>query len=406
MSERRGNGRVVVVGAGMAGSVTALGLARQGHRVTLVDRGDAISLDIDDPLRLRVSTLNLATIRLLKQLEVWPAIRAARCQPFEQIVVWQDDPDDSLEFDARDASFTHLGAVVENDWVCQHLQSALQQEPGVEILFGRVIEQMEHGNRHTRLRCDDGTTLSADLVVAADGAGSALRQMAGIATEWHSYHQNGLVCVVESAEDCSQAAWQRFLPGGPLAFLPLASQRFSIVWSLPDTDSDQLRDCEPEEFIARLQQASQNRFGEISLASDRAAFPLRRLKVDRYIDQRLVLVGDAAHVIHPLAGQGANIGFQDAATLLELTATASDDGLDPFRHENLRGYERWRRADNAVTMQAMDGLKWSFEQAGGLIARSRDATLRLINRNKWLRRPFVQHAAGFGGRTPALMKRR
>lgn len=388
---------IVIVGAGLAGSAAALSLLQAGFEVTLMDRKLPQPMASGDALRLRVSTLNLASIVMLERLGVWSEISAERAQPFSSIEFWQGDPTRSVRLDARSADLPRLGAVIENDWVCQHLHRAIERHEAGQLLDQCQVADLHQGRRQITVECADGTSISAQAVIAADGPLSDLRQTLGIEPVWHDYDQQGLVTVVHTETGSDQTAFQRFLADGPLAFLPLGNRRYSIVWSMPDAQAMRVRTMTDSQWLDALQKASQDRFGALSLMGERAHFPLRRMLVDRMVEGRCVLLGDAAHVIHPLAGQGANLGLQDAASL---TQVLSEGGIDSTA---LRRYERWRQSDNQVMARSMDLLKASFAQKDNLIARARDGVLSLFADARLAHRPFITHAAGFGGQVPELM---
>ncbi len=391
---------IVVVGAGLAGSAAALTLLKAGFEVTLMDRRLPDPIESGDRLRMRVSTLNLASVHLLDRLGVWPEVREDRAHPFSAIEFWQDEPDHSVRFEAQSADFIRLGAVVENDWVCQHLHHAIERSDAGSLLGDCQVAGIQQGRREITVDCADGTSVSAALVVAADGPNSFIRQALGIEPHWHDYDQQGLVAVVKASSACDQTAFQRFLADGPLAFLPLGNQQFSIVWSMSTAQAMRVKSMTDSELMDALQEATQARFGALTLESARAQFPLRRMHVDRLVEGRCVLLGDAAHVIHPLAGQGANLGLQDAASLGQVLA---EGGIS---ETSLRRFERWRQSDNQVMARSMDVLKASFSQRQNLFSRARDGALSLFADARFAHRPFIMHAAGFGGQVPELMQAR
>ena len=393
---------IVVAGAGIVGAATALALARDRWKVALVEAGPAPELPSSDaPLGIRVSTLNPAAIQLLRQLNIWPALPENRLAWFDRMTVWEAERDLGLTFSAADAHIDQLGCVVENTLLAATLWQACERE--TTVFAGNAIEALEVTERHAALTLADGRSMTAGLVVAADGSRSALRELAGIEVDRHNYQQRGLVATV-AVEDHGNCAWQRFLPTGPLAFLPLPDAAASIVWSVPDEQAELLLELDEPTFLARLSEAAQGCVGEITAVSQRSAFPLTRLHADSYVSRRLVLVGDAAHVVHPLAGQGANLGLLDAAALRDVLAGLSGPTANPAEPTALRRYGRWRRSDNAIMVHAL-------HQIAGVYARDtpgwrglRLLGARAINQAGWLRGMLVQHASGFGGKVPTLVQ--
>ncbi|MEM9533920.1 MAG: FAD-dependent oxidoreductase [Pseudomonadota bacterium] len=393
---------IVVVGGGLTGAAAALALARDGWQVALVEAGpEPVLPEESDPFGQRVSTLNPAAIALLRRLDVWPQLRPERLGWFDRMTVWESDPELALEFSAADAALTQLGCVAEN----LHVAAALWRvgREHLTAYTGARVESLDVSERRASLRLVDGERLSAALVVAADGAGSPLRAEAGIEVDALDYDQRGVVATV-SVTDHRDTAWQRFLPTGPLAFLPLSPGQASIVWTLPAEEADQQLAADDEAFSAALTDAAQGQLGTVTLAGPRAAFPLRRLHAERYHGDRVVLVGDAAHVVHPLAGQGANLGLLDAAALRDVLLPARDGG-DPAAAAGLRRYSRWRRSDNEIMVQSLHGIAQIFGQDTPGWRGLRLLGARALNTAGWLRGRLVEHASGFGGKVPELARR-
>ncbi len=390
---------VAVVGGGMTGVSVALGLARAGHSVALLEPGSPAPPGVDDPHQLRVSTLSPASRNILHALGAWETIQASgRAPMFDQMRVWERDRRDELHFSASDASAqAQLGWVAENELIRDALWQQL--EPAGVQLIAHSVERIETGDRKAVVATTQ-QSLSAKLVVGADGGNSIVRQAAGIEFDEKDYAQRGLVCNVRTERSPAATAWQRFLIGGPLALLPVSESDCSVVWSLPTTQAQTLASGHDEQFNRQISQAFGDRLGAITCVSERASFPLRRRIAERYVAKRLALIGDAAHVIHPLAGQGANIGFLDAAALVELVGDASDAGDERL----LARYQRWRRSDNAVTAAGLEIIKAWYGQQRGVLADIRRFGTGMINRSGFARARFVEHASGFGGRVPQLAR--
>jgi ubiquinone biosynthesis UbiH/UbiF/VisC/COQ6 family hydroxylase len=389
---------VAVVGAGMVGAATALCLAQGGWRVALVEASEPSPWRSGDDVGLRVSALSRASRELLDRLGVWDAIAAARAAPFRRMCVWEDDSE--ITFDSASEGLAELGHIVENALVADRLWAALTRESGVEIHCPAEVAELSQDAGHATLGLADGRALRARVVVAADGAASPLRTMAGIAVDGRDYGQKGLVLHVQPELPHQDTAWQRFLPGGPLALLPLSDGRCSIVWTRPAEEAGRLLDMPEEELSELLTEASGARLGGLAVASARAAFPLRLGLARTYQAGRLVLAGDAAHVVHPLAGQGVNLGFLDVAALIEVLERARAAGRDIGAADVLRRYARWRASENAMAARGFDAIERLFGYEHEAVAIMRRQGLSIANRIGPLKRFFLRHAAGYGGRRP------
>lgn len=394
MSDRHA---VAIVGGGIVGAALALMLKRTARiapeQILLLEREPPRPPRPTDPFDLRVSAVSPANRAALIELGVWQHIDATRIADYERMVIWQQatppDSPDVLRFDAAELGVPDLGSIVEN----RALQAALLHrclEEGVQlrreqverIAFGPDVVTLEIGS----------STLTAELLVGADGASSRVRAAAGIATRRHDYGQQAIVATVRGERGHANTAWQRFLITGPLALLPLPGGDCSIVWSVTDARAAELMACTPQQFSAALTDASAGVLGHMELQSERAGFPLRRLNAHRYVAERCALVGDAAHVIHPLAGQGVNQGLQDAAALAAALATRPARESVGARRALLR-YERERRSGNAVMGTMVDGLDSLFTQGGDLRAWAAREGMALVNRSAIAKRFFFRRAA-------------
>ncbi len=387
----------IVVGAGVVGSAAALALARAGLRVALVETNAPREWKREDAPDLRVFAIAPASVRLLRDLGVWDAIRAARAEPYREMRVWDAGGNDELHFRATDTGADTLGCIAEQGAIQHALWQALQRESNLSLRCPASVTGVEPGDSDVSLDLDDGDRLTARLVIAADGAASPLRRLAGIETTLHDYAQRGIVGFIRSEKPHASTAWQRFLPGGPLAVLPFADGLSSIVWTVSDAEADRLLALDDAAFANELTRAFDARLGEMTCASPRAAFPLRMQLAKRYVAGRLVLIGDAAHVVHPLAGQGVNLGLQDVRELRDLIAAARSNGRDLGAAQLLRRYERARRSDNALAARTFDGLNRLFSNAAFVPTLLRGPALGLVNRIAPLKQLFARHAAGEGG---------
>jgi 2-octaprenyl-3-methyl-6-methoxy-1,4-benzoquinol hydroxylase/2-octaprenylphenol hydroxylase len=307
--------------------------------------------------------------------------------------VWDGESGAAIDFDAAAEGRDLLGHIVENNLVQWTLWQALEAA-GVRRLCPAEVRGIEAREDRATLELADGESLSARLVVAADGAASPLRGMVGIATRGRDYAQRAVVAHVATERSHEQTAWQRFLPTGPLALLPLADGRSSIVWSLPEDEAQRVLALSDADFVRELGVASDFRLGRIVSATARAAFPLRLQLAETYQAERFVLLGDAAHAVHPLAGQGVNLGLRDVAELRDVLVEARAAGRDFSASHVLRRYARRRRSADTLDARGFDALARIYAwQAPPLVA-ARGLGVRLLNRLAPLKRRLAEHAAG------------
>jgi 2-octaprenyl-3-methyl-6-methoxy-1,4-benzoquinol hydroxylase/2-octaprenylphenol hydroxylase len=388
---RRGELDVIVVGAGAIGAALALAFARDGFDVALVEAREPKPWRGEDEVDLRVVALAADARGLLSDLDVWPSIQEARSSAYRRMRVWDAQSPGELDFDAADDGEAALGWIVENKLIQHALWQALHAgafastnaAPAEPRRWGRGSANLASAGRaagpgNVRVYCpaevadiddaadavtatlDDGSRLRARLLVVAEGAESSLRERLGIAFRGRDYGQRAVVAHVATERPHESTAWQRFRPGGPLAFLPLADGRCSIVWSLPDAEAARVLALDDASFRAELGCAFDFRLGAITQATPRAAFPLRMRLAERYLSGRCVLAGDAAHLVHPLAGQGMNLGFRDVRALRSVARAARERGSDIGGAHVLRRYERERRSENALAARGLDAIERVF----------------------------------------------
>ena len=384
---------VAVVGGGMVGAATALALARAGFATALVEAREPAPWRSEDEVDLRVVGLAPSSIALLNELDVWTSIRDSRSGPYAHMHVWDASNGASIDFDSADECRQWLGYIVENNLVQWRLWQALEPA-GVRRLCPAQVRGIETREDRITLDLGEHEPLAARLVVAADGASSPLREMAGITTRGRSYGQRAIVAHVRTELPHRQTAWQRFLPTGPLALLPLADGRSSIVWSLPEDEAARLLALDDQAFLEALGVASDFRLGRMIDSTPRAAFPLQ-LKLARcYQAERLVLLGDAAHAVHPLAGQGVNLGLRDVTALRDVLVAAHADGRDMAAAHVLRRYARRRRSADTLDALGFDALARIYGCQAGPWVVARGLGVRALNRLTPLKRRLASHAAG------------
>lgn len=350
---------IIIAGGGMVGAALACLLGQAGKQVAVLETTTPAAFSPDDPFDNRVSAISRASQRLLEQAGAWNSVLNMRAAPYENMQVWDATGSGLIRFEAAELGEPDLGHIVENRVLQLALLATLKTYPSVEILCPARLESFELNQQQIQVKLADGRQLTAQLLVGADGAQSVVRSLAELPYEVLDYAQKGVVCTAYTSLPHLNTAWQRFLPTGPLAFLPLPEpQACSIVWTLPADQADTTLWWDEERFQRELGQALDFRLGEIMSLGERAAFPLRGLHAQPYVRERIALLGDAAHTIHPLAGQGVNLGFKDAQALAELIL--ANERADAGSLKLLRRYERARRGDNFLTQKAMEAFSLVF----------------------------------------------
>jgi 2-polyprenylphenol 6-hydroxylase len=391
---------VAVVGAGMVGAALACALGRAGFRVALLEQIKAEGFN-PAAYDLRVSAISPATRNVLLNLGAWEAVQALRVSPYRSMYVLDAAGDGAIRFEAADLQMDHLGYIVENRLLQSVLLDVIKTTPEVDLFCPVGIRNLRVEAEFVDIETTD-LPLRAALVVGADGAHSPVRGLAGIAVQnWH-YEQRGLVATVatESSHECT--AWQRFLPTGPLAFLPLEDGRCSVVWSTTPVQAEELLALPSPQFCARLADAFEHRLGRILDVSERSAFPLQFMHARRLIGDRIALVGDAAHVVHPLAGQGVNMGMLDIAELVYCLEQARANRNDFGGIKTLRRYERARRNENWMLGLSLDGIKRLFAAEWPPVVALRNRGLKLADHWPPLKHFFMRRAMGTGATVPPL----
>jgi len=392
---------VLVAGAGVVGLATATLLATG----RCADRVRVVVLDARpiprwraDALDPRVYALSRASQQLLEEIGVWQRVAEARAAPYRRMRVWEG-PDayapSALDFDSADIGEPDLGHIVEDALLRTVLADALGTAPQAQLVIGAQIESIDSQPGEVAVALKDGGSMSATVLLAADGTDSTVRRLLDLRTAGHAYEQSAVVTHVKSSKSHEETAWQRFLPGGPLALLPLADGSSSIVWSLPTADAERLLAASDAEFLAELAVATTGVIGDLTSCSKRVGFPLQALHALRYTAPRVALLGDAAHTVHPLAGQGMNLGLLDAASIAAVIEDALLAGEDIGDLKVLRRYERERKGDNLAMLAVFDGLNRLFGLPGWA-APLRGIGLRAVEAADPVKRLLMQKALGLG----------
>lgn len=400
---------LVIVGAGMVGSALALALADSGLSVVLLDRGPLTpgAVESDLPFEPRVSALSLASQRILQRLGAWDGIRARRVSPYQAMHVWDGSGTGAVHFDAASVHAEVLGHIVENRVVQDALLERLA-EANVLLLPEARLELLRRSGDQWLVQLAGDRQIRAPLVVAADGATSAVRRLAGLETREWDYLHHAIVTSVRCAESHQRTAWQRFTDDGPLAFLPLDrggdTRWCSIVWSCTPKQGERLMALDDAAFCQALGEAFEQRLGKVECSDTRLCIPLRQRHAKRYVEPGLALIGDAAHVIHPLAGQGVNLGFLDAAVLAEELRHAQARGESIAEQRVLERYERRRMPHNLAMMAAMEGFQRLFQDDRLPLRWLRNAALKQVDRHFEAKALFVRRALGLSGDVPELAR--
>ncbi|XQU08750.1 UbiH/UbiF/VisC/COQ6 family ubiquinone biosynthesis hydroxylase [Halomonas sp. LY9] len=398
----------VIVGAGMVGTALAGLLAEAGMQVALVEakasplRLDEVAGEIPAP---RVSALTPVSQRLLTHLGAWPAMAAARVTPYRYMQVWDAEGSGHIHFSADEAGTPVLGHIVENDVTLAALNAQVHKQPTLTRLDSVSVSALQTTSTSRWLVLDDGRQLQTPLVIAADGARSALRELAGIAVAEESMEQEAVVTTVRCEQSHNDTARQAFIDGCPLAFLPLTvngDDRYcSIVWSTTPAHARELTACSTEALGQALGAAFGGRLGHIIPVDKAYRFPLVQRHAKQYVQPNFALVGDAAHSIHPLAGQGVNLGLMDAAVLAEEVVVAWHRGAPWGSLATLSRYERRRRLDNSAMLGLMKGFKVLFGSHQPVFTLARNLGMSGMNQLVPLKRVVMRQATGERGRLPA-----
>lgn len=403
---------IAICGGGMVGATLAALLVQEPSlrdlRIALIE-AQVPTLPQGNDVNIRVSAISRASQRILTKAGAWPLLQAAQCSPYDDMVVWDaaSKPGDSavLRFSASNLGEPDLGHIIANDCLQWAAWDAASHER--ITCFAAQLTSIALEAQAANVVLADGRRLTARLVVGADGARSLSRSCVGIHARVRHYAQTALVTHVRTERPHQRTAWQRFLPQGPIAFLPLNDGRSSIVWTTTPEHAEALLHMDEAALAHHIAAAADHVLGEVSIAAPRAAFPLQLAQVDEYCRHRFVLVGDAAHSIHPLAGQGVNLGFMDAAALVQVLSETRQAGgcLESLSEmPALRRYERWRKTENSFALGLVDGLNRLFSnhrQDAGLLRR---AGLRLIQQQPLTKRALMLRALGLAGEIPDIVR--
>ncbi len=398
---------VVVAGGGMAGMTMGLALAKAGVSTAVIEMQPADTLR-NAGFDGRTSAIAYGSQQIFDGIGIWDDL-VGRAEPIRAIRIADGTLNEGpsslfLHYDRLDVDSDALGYILENRDIRDALLSAAATTAAFHLLAPARVAGAKRNSGGVDVELDDGRRISAQLLIAADGKNSPLRQEAGIRATRFDYPQTAIVCTVAHARPHDGVAVELFLPSGPFAMLPMTGQRSNIVWSERSELAQQILALDDDAFYDELHRRFGDWLGDIRVEGPRFSFPLGLMHAERYTDRRLALIGEAAHVIHPIAGQGLNLGLRDVAALAESIVDARRLGLDIGSGEVLARYERWRRFDNVLMATSMDALNRLFSNDIGPLRLARDLGLAAVNRMPPLKRFFMRHAMGVVGDLPRLVR--
>ncbi|MGR9051537.1 MAG: UbiH/UbiF/VisC/COQ6 family ubiquinone biosynthesis hydroxylase [Gammaproteobacteria bacterium] len=393
---------VVVVGGGMVGAAVACALGGSGMRVAVLEQSEPFPFSPDQPHDLRVSALSIATRKIMETIGAWQGVERRRLCPFRRMRVWENAGD--TEFRSDDIGYSELGYIVENRVTQLALWDRLREFDNIQIICPIEVKEIQYSPLGSEITLVDGRVVAGRVIVAADGGRSRVRQAAGLAVTSWDYRQHALVIYVETAYPQQDITWQRFVASGPQAFLPLPGPHASLVWYNSPDEVRRLKSLDNEDLRKELVRTFPDCLGEIRNILGTASFPLKRQHAQDYVKQGIALVGDAAHMINPLAGQGVNIGFLDAAVLAEVLIAAERQGQDIADFEVLQHYQKVRRHDNLRMMTVMELFYRVFSNEITPIKIARNLGLGIAQRLAPARNKVMRHAMGIEGNLPKLAR--
>lgn len=383
---------VAVVGGGMVGAAAALGLALRGFSVTAIEQAEPAAFNAASLPDVRVSALSYASVKLLEELGGWSAVQKMRCHPYNQLETWEWETA-HVAFSAAELKLPYLGYMVENRVLQRALWEAMAAQPNIALCCPAALTDMSRVDTGRCLHFADGKSLIARLVIGADGAKSQIRQWAGIGAGGWDYPQSCMLITVRCADRPGVSTWQHFTPAGPRAFLPLFDNYASLVWYDSPERIKTLSALSMAQLSEEISRHFPSRLGHIEALSC-GAFPLTRRHAQRYVNEGIALIGDAAHTIHPLAGQGVNLGYRDVRELIDVLTRAREAGEDWSQERILRRYERRRRVDNLIMQSAMDLFYRTFSHDLTPLQIVRNFGLMAAQRSGALKHQALKYALG------------
>jgi 2-octaprenylphenol hydroxylase len=393
---------LTIVGGGMVGLTLAASLAKSNLNIAIVENRETKFLS-EFPAS-RVSAISAASRSIFEKMDIWQAINPQRITPYDTMFVWEKDSFGKITFDAQQVEASQLGYIIENEQIQHALLTAVKKQPNVTFYVPDKLSNIALGDGEAWLTLDSGKNITTKLVVGADGANSWVRNKVDIPLTYWDYNHHALVATVKTDLAHKNCARQVFTPDGPLAFLPLFEKNLcSIVWSVLPEKAKQLQALSSAEFNKQLTRTFDNRLGFCELQSERHSFPLTMRYARDFAKHRVALIGDAAHTIHPLAGQGVNLGLLDAVSLAQCIKENSEADKDIGVYTNLRQFERWRKTEAAQMVASMEVLKRLFHGDNPIQKTARDLALVFADNISPLKKQFIKQAMGLSGELPRIL---
>lgn len=396
---------IAIIGGGMVGLTVAAALENSGLRIAVIE-SQLPEEELASLPDIRVSAISRASENILNNVGAWQGVLSSRAAPYTSMRVWEQDSFAKIEFEAEDIAQHNLGHIVENRVIQLSLLDKISKQENVTLLAPERCTNIMFGESEAWINLESGKAITAKLVVGADGANSWLRNQLDIPLTHWDYGHSALVANIRTVDAHNATARQIFRPEGPLAFLPLGEPNLSsIVWSLDPLQAEDLVSMPEDDFNKRLTTAFDNQLGLCSVEGARQAFPLKMRYAKDFVRDRAVLVGDAAHTIHPLAGQGVNLGLADAAALAETILALQNESKDIGLKVNLRSFERWRKAEAAQMIASMQGFKELFSGSNPVKKFIRGVGMSLTNELSPVKDECLKRALGLSGHLPEIAKK-
>ncbi|EHN70509.1 FAD-dependent 2-octaprenylphenol hydroxylase [Aliivibrio fischeri] len=396
---------IAIIGGGMVGLTVAAALENSGLRIAVIE-SQLPEEELASLPDIRVSAISRASENILNNVGAWQGVLSRRAAPYTSMRVWEQDSFAKIEFEAEDIAQHNLGHIVENRVIQLSLLDKISKQENVTLLAPERCTNIMFGESEAWINLESGKAITAKLVVGADGANSWLRNQLDIPLTHWDYGHSALVANIRTVDTHNATARQIFRPEGPLAFLPLGEPNLSsIVWSLDPLQAEDLVSMPEDDFNKRLTTAFDNQLGLCSVEGARQAFPLKMRYAKDFVRDRAVLVGDAAHTIHPLAGQGVNLGLADAAALAETILALQNESKDIGLKVNLRSFERWRKAEAAQMIASMQGFKELFSGSNPVKKFIRGVGMSLTNELSPVKDECLKRALGLSGHLPEIAKK-
>ena len=388
------NYQVTIVGGGVAGALLALYLGKARVNTCLIDKGKP-SLKLANPFIGRTTSLNLSSINSLREAGIWETIEK-NSQQFEEIYVWDAEGSSSVQFNAAEISRKDLGVIVHNNIILEAIFNELEKIPEIRLIEDDSLMDIKHDPHKVEISTHAGLNITSELLIGADGSLSKVRDLSQIPIRTWSYQQQALVASVVTEKSLNKTAFQIFTDTGPIALLPLAqgSNEASLIWSTDEEYGQKILKLERNLLMQELRLKTEDRFGEIICKEDIDSFPLHQLHAKKFYKGRSILVGDSAHTIHPLAGQGLNLGIADVKELSELLTSANRYGRALYDKEILRSYSKRREPESYKMIALMEAFKRGFGSENIWIKLGRSFAFDFANNTKVLKQRLIKEAAG------------